>query len=100
LHGASRFCRKMQRYEEGYQLAKRGLSIPMPSSYALFVEPWVYDSGLLDEFSLNAYWAGHNREALDANLRLLASGNLSTSDVRRVATNARFATDRLLPEPV
>jgi glycosyltransferase involved in cell wall biosynthesis len=99
LHGASRFCRKMRRYEEGYRLARRGLDIPMPASDALFVEPWIYDTGLLDEFSLNAYWAGHNREALDANLRLLAGGNLSAQDVRRVARNARFATDRLLPEP-
>jgi hypothetical protein len=100
LHGASRFCRKMQHYEEGYRLARRGLGIPMPTSDALFVEPWIYDTGLLDEFSLNAYWAGHNREALDANLRLLAEGNLSTPDVRRVARNARFATERLLPGPV
>ena len=28
LHGASRFCRYIERFEEGYQLAKRGLDIP------------------------------------------------------------------------
>jgi hypothetical protein len=99
LHGASRFCRQKKRYEEGYRLAKRGLDIPMPSSDALFVELSIYETGLLDEFSVNAYWAGHNHDALDANLRLLGTGKLSAPDTRRVLANAQFASDRLPSEP-
>jgi glycosyltransferase involved in cell wall biosynthesis len=99
LHGASRFCRQKKRYEEGYRLAKRGLDIPVPSSEALFVEPSIYETGLLDEFSVNAYWAGHNRDALKASLRLLATGKLSAPNARRVLANARFASDRLPSEP-
>jgi len=95
LHGASRFCRHKNRHEEGYQLAKRGLEIPMPASDALFVERWIYESGLLDEFSINAYWAGNYRDSLDASLKILASGELSPPDMRRVAANARFACERL-----
>ena len=99
LHGASRFCRQKKRHQKGYLISQRGLEIPMPSSDALFVEPWIYETGLLDEFSLNAYWSGHNRDALDASLKLLGSGKLSPADTRRVAANARFASDRLPREP-
>jgi glycosyltransferase involved in cell wall biosynthesis len=99
LHGASRFCRQKKRYEEGYRIAMRGLEIPMPSSAALFVEPWIYETGLLDEFSVNAYWSGHNHDCLDASLKLLGTGKLSTGDTRRVLANARFASDRLPRDP-
>jgi glycosyltransferase involved in cell wall biosynthesis len=96
LHGASRLCRRKGRYEEGYQIAKRGLEIPMPSN-ALFVEPWIYETGLLDELSVNAYWSGRNRDCLDSSLRILASGKLHGAEMQRVVANARFAAERLLP---
>lgn len=95
LHGASRFCRRMKRYAEGYRIAKRGLEIQKPSSDALFLEPWIYETGLLDEFSLNAYWSGYYRDSLDASLRILGTGKLSAQDTRRVVANARFASERL-----
>lgn len=98
LHGASRFCRIRTRYEEGYQIAKRGLEIPMPAD-ALFVEPWIYETGLLDEYAINAYWSGHNRDSLDASLRVLASGKLSGADLHRVIANTRFATEKLPRDP-
>jgi glycosyltransferase involved in cell wall biosynthesis len=99
LHGASRFCRQKKRYEEGYQIAKHGLNIPTPSSNALFVEPWIYEAGLLDEFSVNAYWSEHYHDSLDASLKLLGTGKLSAADTRRVVANARFASDRLPRNP-
>lgn len=95
LHGASRFCRRKKRYEEGYRIAKRGLQIRTPSSDVLFLEPWIYEIGLLDEFSLNAYWAGWYRESLDAALTVLATGKLSAPDTRRVVANARVASEKL-----
>jgi glycosyltransferase involved in cell wall biosynthesis len=94
LHGASRFCRLKARYEEGYRLAKRGLGVPMPRD-GLFVEPWIYESGLLDEFAVNAYWAGHYRDALDACLQILACGK--HDNTARIIANARFAFDKLHP---
>ncbi len=95
LHGVSRFCRDKGRNEEGYQLAKRGLEIPIPSD-GLFVEPWIYDYGLLDEYAVNAYWAGHYRESLDACLRILVTGK--HDDLARVSANARFAFEKLHPD--
>ncbi len=98
LHGASRFCRVTSRHEEGYQIAKRGLEIPMPSD-GLFIEPWIYEFGLLDEFSINAYWSGHNRDCLNASLKMLATGKLSEEDMQRVIANAQFASEDLPRDP-
>jgi glycosyltransferase involved in cell wall biosynthesis len=95
LHGASRLCRLTKNYEEGYRIAKRGLGIAMPPSDALFVESWIYTTGLRDEYSLNAYWSGHYKESLDATLEILATGELPPQEIQRVVENARFASESL-----
>ena len=94
LHGAARFCRLKHRYEQGYRIAKRGIGIPAAAN-ALFLEPWIYEVGLLDEFAINAYWAGHYRESLDASLKILESAILNPADMQRIAANARFAFHKL-----
>jgi glycosyltransferase involved in cell wall biosynthesis len=101
LHGASHFCRLRDRFEESYQIAKRGLAIPMPVD-GLFVEPWIYETGLLDEFSVSAYWSGRPWDCLDASLKILAAGKLSGADMQRIVVNARFAAEtfpRDVPPP-
>jgi glycosyltransferase involved in cell wall biosynthesis len=75
LHAASRFCRSKGRHEEGYQIAKRGLDISMPVG-GLFVEAWIYEYGLLDEFAVHAYWTNRHQDCLDGCERLLRSGKL------------------------
>ena len=87
-------CRNKGRNEEGYQLAKRGLGIRFPSN-ALFVEPWIYETGLLDEFAVNAYWTGRYRDCLDASLKILETDKISGADMQRVTANARFALEEL-----
>lgn len=93
LHAASLYCRNQGRNAEGQEYARRGLDMAEP--IGLFISPWVYAYGLLDEFSVNAYWAGAYRESLDACLKLLTSDKLPTDMVQRVAANARFAADKL-----
>jgi GR25 family glycosyltransferase involved in LPS biosynthesis/glycosyltransferase involved in cell wall biosynthesis len=92
LHAATRYCRDKGKNAQGMEIARRGLELKQPTG--LFVRPWVYDYGLLDEFSVNAYWAGAHRESLDATLKLLASEKLPTSMVKRIVANARFAFDK------
>lgn len=94
LHAASRLCRIRKRYKEGYDFAKRGLG-KTGASYALFVEQWIYDTGLLDEFAVNAYWTGRYDECLDACLKLLKTGKLSEQDQPRVIDNAKWAWSKL-----
>jgi len=93
LYAASHYCRDKGKNALGTDIARRGLELKQPNG--LFIQPWIYDYGLLDEFSINAYWAGAYREALDAGLKLLASDKLPTSMVKRVAANARFAADKI-----
>lgn len=93
LHAASLYCRNQGRNAEGMEFARRGLDLTQPAG--LFVQPWVYDYGLLDEFAVNAYWAGAYRESLDACLKLLATEKLPAEMAKRVVANARFATDKL-----
>jgi glycosyltransferase involved in cell wall biosynthesis/GR25 family glycosyltransferase involved in LPS biosynthesis len=93
VHAASRYCRDKGKNAQGMDIARRGIDLKQTNG--LFVQPWVYDYGLLDEFAINAYWAGAYRESLDACLRLLASDKLPPSMIQRVAANARFATDKL-----
>jgi hypothetical protein len=79
LHAASRACRIAGRHQLGYDIARRGLDLCEPAA-GLFIEPWIYRYGLLDEYSINAYRAGHRREALEACGRLLG-GDAAAADV-------------------
>jgi glycosyltransferase involved in cell wall biosynthesis len=89
LHAASRLCRLNKRYEAGYWFARRGLT-PQPAS-GLFLEPWIYDYGLLDELAVNAYWSGRYEECRVACERLLDEGKLPGAMRQRVSDNLRFA---------
>jgi glycosyltransferase involved in cell wall biosynthesis len=98
LHAASRYCRDNGRNAEGMEFARRGINLKEPNG--LFVQPWIYEYGILDEFAVNAYWAGAYRESLDACLRLLASNKLPSSMIQRIVTNARFAASKVpMAEP-
>jgi glycosyltransferase involved in cell wall biosynthesis len=94
LHGASRLCRIRGRYEEGYELAKRGLGKAYPPD-ALFGQPWIYETGLLDEFAVNAYWSGKYAECLEACLKILATGKVSGADFQRIVANAQYALQKI-----
>ena len=94
LHGASRFCRSRGRHEEGFQLARRGLAIPLPAE-GLFLEAWIYAFGLLDELCVNGYWSCHYREGLDAALQLLSDPDCPAEHRQRFAANARLTLEKL-----
>jgi hypothetical protein len=94
LHGASRLCRLAGRFAEGFDFARSGLAIAMPNR-APFVETWIYDYGLLDEWSLCAYYTGRHAEAFQACEALLRGGKLPAHMRDRVATNSRYARAQL-----
>jgi len=97
LHAAAHYCRDKGKNAEGMEFAKRGIELKQPDG--LFVQPWIYDYGILDEFAINAYWAGAYQESLDASLKLLASDKLPPSMAQHIAANARFAADKTLNVP-
>lgn len=99
FHGASRYCRLTGRNQEGFQIASRGLALTeAPPPAGLFVEQWVYEYGLLDEYAVNGYWSGHFRECLDASLRILSHPNCPEGQRQRFLDNVKFAAGNL-PNP-
>ena len=93
-HDAARLCRNQSRFVEGFGYAERAVAIGRPAQ-GLFLENWIYDYGALDEFGVLGYWAGREREAFDACLKLLASPALPPDYRQRVADNARFCVEKM-----
>ena len=94
LHAASRFCRAKDRFEDGYWWAKRGIGLAVPGA-GLFVEPWIFEYGLLDELAVHAYWSERFDECRDACDRLLSEGKMPVHMQGRVEANRQFAIKRL-----
>ncbi|MEO7221342.1 MAG: glycosyl transferase, partial [Devosia sp.] len=94
LNGAAAVCRKAGRYQLGYLLALQGIAIPRPDS-GLFIDQSVYDYRMLDEFQVNAYWAGHYGESLDAGATLLRDGLFPESERARILANCDFALQKV-----
>ena len=94
LHGAARFCRLKERYQQGFDLAKRGLMVKRPDN-AFIPEDWVYEYGLLDEYAINAYWIGRYDECLKSCRKILSTAALSDADRKRIQANADFARQKL-----
>lgn len=94
LHGAAAVCRKAGRYQLGYLLARQGISIKRPAS-GLFLDQSIYDYKMLDEFQVNAYWAGQYGESLDAGATLLRDGLFPETERERILANSDFALQRV-----
>jgi glycosyltransferase involved in cell wall biosynthesis len=95
LHGAMRFCRIKNKFQQGYEIGTRAITLSEPSG--LFVEPWVYRYGLWDEFSILAYWTDHFAESAEAADRALACPELPEGERERVRSNARLAHEKCAP---
>ena len=92
LHGAARLCRNLARYEEGFQFAQKGVAIGLPAD-GLFVEPWIYEYGLLDELAVNAYGTARYATCAHVCEQLLREGKLPPEQQDRVRKNRQFALD-------
>ena len=96
LQAASRLLRLAGKNKEGFAIAAQGINLPRPEG--LFIEPWVYDYGLRDEYAINAYWAGHIAESLAACLEILDT-DVPDDVYERVRKNLDFCV-RALPRGV
>lgn len=86
--------RQEDNYQKGYDLAKIALDIQRPGD-TLFLEQWVYDYGMLFEYSICAYWIGRYEESLKACDRLLAMKNLPDDFKHYVVQNRAFAEQKI-----
>jgi glycosyltransferase involved in cell wall biosynthesis len=97
-HAMAFLSRQRGENEVGMVVAADGLCLPTPNG--LFIEPWIYEYGLRDEFAVNAYWAGHYLESLRANLQLLSSEKTPHNMVKRLADNSSACLDKLKLTPI
>ena len=94
LYRLSQYYRLKENYFLGYLVAKQGLKIPHTDD-VLFVETWIYDYGLLLEYSICAYWIGAYEESLKACIQLLAVENLPQNIIDCVRKNLQFVLQKL-----
>ena len=69
------YNRSIGDFKSCYEAALKGLHLTSTSDL-LFVEKWIYDYGLLLEYSIGAYWVEKYHEALLASLLLLKDPTL------------------------
>ena len=94
LHDAIRYCRLRGKHQQAYILANYSVNQVRPKD-GLFLEQWIYDYGLLDEFSIVAYWAGHYRESFNACLKLLKEGKVPVEYRERIRENAQYSIEKI-----
>ena len=70
LYELTRIFREGEEHHAAHLVSERGIRIRIPAD-ALFVHRWMYEWGLLFEYSIAAYWAGQQQAALQACDRLL-----------------------------
>jgi glycosyltransferase involved in cell wall biosynthesis len=86
--------RKANEHQKALDLARTGMNIPEP--HGLFVEPWIYQYGVADEYEVAAYWAGDYIACLRTCLILIGSGRAPPDLHKRLADNALSAFDKML----
>jgi glycosyltransferase involved in cell wall biosynthesis len=94
LHGAVRFLRLRERFHQAYLIGRQAIDIACPET-GLFVERWIYDYGLLDEFAVSAYWSGHFEDCLTACIKILEQAKIPADQRERIRRNAQFAAEKL-----
>jgi len=77
--------------------ASSNLSQPIPDDL-LFVVPWIYEWGMLFEYSVTAYWVGEYGNSLAAGKRLLNVKSLPEEHRRLTTENIKHAVRELARE--
>ncbi len=94
LYYMGNYMRTHDMEAEAYPVLKLALATP-ESKDQLFVQSWIYDYGLLFEFSIAAYWAGQYQESVDAIDKLLKNPHLPDSYKEFAKKNRVFAEKKL-----
>jgi glycosyltransferase involved in cell wall biosynthesis len=95
LYAVIRHYRTTQQYTKAMVYARHGLMISYPYNQKLFIEKDIYDWKLLDEISICQYWVGDYWECRSNCKKLLTSGLLPTSEMKRVQSHIEFCETNL-----
>ncbi|HKE80934.1 MAG TPA: glycosyltransferase [Solirubrobacteraceae bacterium] len=78
--------RERRQHHAAHLVSERGIRMPVPAD-TLFVHRWMYEWGLLFEYSIAAYWAGDPSAALRACDQLLGLPELPDEYRRQTEAN-------------
>ena len=95
LYRLAYYYRITANYNLGYLVAKFGLTLDKPNDEK-FVEEWIYEWGMLMEYSLCAYYSGHYDEFKYACDEMLSNTNLPDHVHKCVVDNIKLV-DLILP---
>lgn len=107
LYNLANYYRLAGNFVQAFQIAKKGLTIPLPNDL-LFIEKYVYDYGMLLEYSVSAYYIGKYEASKKASEQILAKKDIPEDIRALVQTNINWAekglakkalTQRLLDKP-
>ncbi len=90
LYWVSLICRLNSWNHQGYMISKYAIDRLTPSSGGLFIENWIYDYGILDEFSILSFYIGKIDESREVCNRLLIEGKIPDYYIPRIENNIRF----------
>lgn len=99
LHQMAEIHRNDKEYAECMLVASLAIrlrkEVPKPGLDTLFLQTWIYDYGLLDTYSICAYFTGHYKESLDAYDEMIASGKIPDNLKDRITANRDFSLKAL-----
>lgn len=87
-HLCNYYRQKVGNCRESYKVAREGLAIQMPKD-VLFIDSWIYDYGLLLEYSIACYWTEKYVEAQVASLLILSKPDIPSNFRECVERNLR-----------
>jgi uncharacterized protein involved in type VI secretion and phage assembly len=91
--------RDRQEYHAAHLVSERGIRLPVPTD-TLFVHRWMYEWGLLFEYSIAAYWVGQPGAALHACDRLLQMPRLPEPYRKQTEVNRTYCVAAVRRDPV
>ncbi len=94
LHEALKLCRLNGWSVLGYPLGKYALDNLQYPTESLFLESWIYDYGIIDEFSSIAFYSGHYDECEKCCNRLLEEKKIPDFYYDRVKSNLHYCLNR------
>lgn len=89
LYQLARMFRETDEYHAAHLVSERGIRIRIPADN-LFVHRWMYEWGLLFEYSIAAYWVGQPTAALQACDRLLQMPRLPDQYRKQTEINRSY----------
>jgi hypothetical protein len=98
VHALTSELRERNQHHSAHRFAAMAANLgPLPKpDDILFVAPWVYEWGMLFEYSITSYWVGEHRNAIAACKRLLAIKSLPENHRKQTVENLRYATRALV----